>query len=196
MASVMEINILSKKFIKIKELFDILKDKFNLKMRVNNVEAMDNWEYENIIKLSNKDNILEYIENHKIINIEFSIYDKHIAGCQIEKLDDVYLICLWINTLNLKYLDSDTINEKNNFIYELITNEVIKSIDKYRIIITSIGIETMFVYDKDINKIINKSTNVIRWIMPNTCKKDISKYYLEQKYEAYAGVYTRKSRYE
>lgn len=81
MVLVMEINILSKKFIKIKELFDILKDKFNLKMRVNNVEVMDNWEYENIIKLFNKDNILEYIENYKIINIEFFIYDKYIVGC-------------------------------------------------------------------------------------------------------------------
>lgn len=79
----------------------------------------------------------------------------------------------------MKYLDLDIINEKNNFIYELIINEVIKLIDKYRIIIILIGIEIMFVYDKDINKIINKLINVIRWIMFNICKKDISKYYLE-----------------
>ncbi|MFT8349931.1 MAG: hypothetical protein ABF685_13480 [Clostridium saccharoperbutylacetonicum] len=83
------------------------------------------------------------------------------------------------------------INQENEKIYESITNEVIKSIDKYKIIITSIGIETMFVYDKDVNKIINKSASVIRWIVPNMYEQNINKYYLEDKYEPYVGVYTR-----
>lgn len=191
MAAVMEINILSEKLIKIKELFDILSKKYNLEMKVNNAEAMDNWEYENIIKLSNQDNILEYIENNKIVIFELSIYDKYRAGCQIEKIDDVYLMCLWIDTFNLEYLDSNMLNEENKRIYESITNEVIKWIDKYKIIITSIGIETMFVYNKDINKIINKSSSVTRWIIPNMYKQNINKYCLEQKYGPYVGVYTR-----
>ncbi|WP_252250327.1 hypothetical protein [Clostridium sp. ZBS13] len=191
MAAVMEINILSEKFIEVKELFDILNGKFNLEMKVNNAEVMDNWEYENIIKLSNQDNISEYIKNNKIVNFELSIYNKCSAGCQVEKIDDVYLMCLWIDTLHLEYLDSHMINEENEKIYESITNEVIKSIDKYKIIITSIGIETMFVYDKDVNKIINKSASVIKWIVPNMYEQNINKYYLEEKYEPYVGVYTR-----
>ncbi|MFT8349932.1 hypothetical protein [Clostridium saccharoperbutylacetonicum] len=68
MAAVMEINILSEKFIEVKELFNILNGKFNLEMKVNNAEVMDNWEYENIIKLSNQENISEYIKNNKIVN--------------------------------------------------------------------------------------------------------------------------------
>lgn len=191
MAAVMEINIVSKRFIEVKELFNMLKGEFNLEIRINNVEVMDNWEYENIIKLSNKDNISEYIENKKIVNFELSIDNEYRAGCQIEKIDDVYLMCLWADTLHLEYLDSCVINKENEKIYELITKEVIKSIDRYKIIITSIGIETMFVYDKDVYKIINKSSSVQRWIVPNMYNQKINNYYLEEKYDPCIGIYTK-----
>lgn len=68
MAAVVEVNIVSEISIEVKELFNILSGEFNLEIKINNIEAMDNWEYENIIKLSNKDNISEYIENKKIVN--------------------------------------------------------------------------------------------------------------------------------
>lgn len=187
----MDLNILCKKNIQPQELFDILMDEFNLDVKVENIDVMDNWQYENLINLSDIDSISSYIEVNKIVNIELCISSKWIAGCQLEKINDVYLINPWINTLNLDYVDSYTINKENEYLYELLTSTIIKIIKKYNIILTSIGVETMFKYDEDINEIINKSENVIRWIIPNMYEKNIDKYYLKKYHKLDVGVYTR-----
>lgn len=191
MAAVMDLNILCKKNVQFEELFDILKNEFNLDIKVDNIEVMDNWKYENVINISYVNNIYHYIEANKIGSIELNILSKWRAGCQLQKINDVYLINMWINTKDLDYLDSYTINEENEYIYEFITSTIIKLVNKYNIILASIGVETMFTYNEEINEIINKSENITRWIIPNMYEKNINKCYLKEYYKPDVGVFTR-----
>lgn len=176
MATTLDINIVSKKFIDIKDIFNILNTTFNLNIKTESIEILDDWEYSNVINIEKMEDVFNYVEENKIAIIYFKIYDKWSAGCFLEKVQDGYLIAPWINTLNLEYLDCEIVNEKTDSFYNEVINIILGQVKKYDISIAAIGVETIFEYEKDIRKVVNGSYNINTWIIKKSPIRNLNKY--------------------
>lgn len=189
MGATIDLNIVSKKSIRIEEIIKLLTNKFKLNIEINNIDIMDNWEYENLINVSEINKVQKYVEESKIANIEFMILDKCKAGCQLEKIESVYVTNVWIDTTNFGYLDCDIINDENKSFYEKVINLVLDSVKEYDIVISSLGVETIFEYSDDISEVIDESENVIVWIINGNYPKYINNYYLRENAELDTGIF-------
>jgi hypothetical protein len=191
MGATVDLNLVSKKNINLEKIINLLTGKFELNVKINNIDIMDNWEYDNVINILEIDKAEKYIEESKIANIELRISDKWNAGCQIEKIGNIYVTNIWIDTAKINCLDCDIINEENNFFYEEVTNLVLDSVKEYDIVISSLGVETTFEYNEDIYEIINTSQNVIIWIITGNYPENINNYYLQEQCKLDVGIFIK-----
>ncbi|NFG40692.1 hypothetical protein FC789_05710 [Clostridium botulinum] len=183
MGATIDLNIVSKKNIRIEQIIKLLTNKFKLNIEINNIDIMDNWEYEHVMNIFEVNKVQKYIEESKIANIEFFVSNKCNAGCQIQKIDNVYETNIWIDTTNFGYLDCDIINDENKSFYDKVINLVLDSVKEYDIVISSLGVETIFEYSDDICEVIDESENIIVWIITGNSPKTINNYYLKENVE-------------
>ncbi|WP_459477380.1 hypothetical protein [Clostridium saccharoperbutylacetonicum] len=191
MGATIDLNIVSKNNMKIEEIIKLLTNKFKLNIRINNIDVMDNWEYENLINVSEINKVQKYVEEFKIANVEFTVVDKCKAGCQLEKIENVYVTNVWIDTTNFNYLDCDIINDENKSFYNRVINLVLDFTKDYDIVISSLGVETIFEYSDNIYDVINESENVIVWIITKYYQKYINNYYLRKNDKLNAGIFIK-----
>lgn len=191
MGATIDLNIVSKKNIKIEEIIKLLTNKLKLNIEINNIDIMDNWEYENLINVSEINKVQKYVEESKIANIEFMVLDKCKAGCQLEKIENVYITNVWIDTANFDYLDCDIINDENKSFYDRVIKLVLDLAKDYDIVISSLGVETIFEYSDDISEVIDESENVIVWIITENYPKHINNYHLIENVELDMGIFIK-----
>ena len=160
MGAVLDINIISKKYINPHYIKYLLEDEFKLIIEVQQIEIIDNWEFNNSKKILNIEEVENYILNNKIANIISVINGKYNSGIQIEKINKIYSFSFWIDTKYIQVLDSNNINNKNKLFYNLIRRKIVELKNLYEISIASIGTETIFEYDKNIEKMIRESVNI------------------------------------
>lgn len=160
MGAILDINVISKKYINPSYIKYLLESEFKLSIKIQEIEIIDNWEFSNSKKILNIEDVEDYILNNKIANIISVINGKYSSGIQIEKIKNIYSFSFWVDTEYIPCLDSDTINNKNKFFYNLIKEKIVQLKNTYEISIASIGLETIFKYDENIKKIIKESTNI------------------------------------
>ena len=163
MAVVLDINILSNKMLDLAQSASYLA-KHNIGL--DSMYSIDNWMWENEKEIEAKQiaNILD-IQHIVIIKLKHSsIRD---IGIYIEKIENQFLYTLWINTEGYAMLDCEKITKDNSEFYKKIVlavlemNKLIE--DSFEVV--GIGLETDFYYDKDIKDIIQKSKNMMIWML-------------------------------
>lgn len=118
------------------------------------INIMDNWCYDNMIKIDSLKEAEEYMET-KIVTVEKKIQDESI-GISIEKNKMGYIIDCWIN------FAKEIIGQQ----YTDLTNKIIKYLKNNRkIIICGIGKEIFINYDKKIIESIKEAHNIDFWLV-------------------------------
>ena len=116
MGAILDINVISKKYINPSYIKYLLESEFKLSIKIQEIEIIDNWEFSNSKKILNIEDVEDYILNNKIANIISVINGKYSSGIQIEKIKNIYSFSFWVDTEYIPCLDSDTINNKNKFL--------------------------------------------------------------------------------
>lgn len=191
MSATIDLNIVSRESIGIKYMIEFLTSEFGFDLKINNIEVMDNWEYENVIDGLEINVVQQYIEEGKIANIELLESNKNRIGFQIEKTRGGYETDIWIDTANLSYLDYDYIDDENKFFYKKIINVVSELVKKFKIIVATIGIETVFEYNSNLAKMINDSKNIIVWIIVGDYPQCMENYSLTENKQLDIGIFIK-----
>lgn len=163
MAIVLDINVLCKKVLN----FNLIKDLINdYEAVVDSINSIDTWEWDNEQQI-NFWQIEDVVNKGKIIIVKLVSPKFKDLGIYIEKMNDVYLYTLWINTEGYPELDSDTISVKNRIYYEKVYREILKinKSNQSLIKIVGIGLETEFSYDENVIGIVQSSRNMSVWIV-------------------------------
>lgn len=168
MGAVVESIIYSTKIVSFKSVIDKIEE-LGFSVSLEQIDLIDNWEYSNHESLNKTeiDRINKEITNRRIVIIEFDVNNKWRCGCHMQRINDfIYETCIWLNTKNLEFLDTDRITIKNKKFYDKATEEIVKIIAQKKIQIACIGVETIVSYDDSVFNIISLSKNVMRWILP------------------------------
>ncbi len=165
MAIVLDINILCKKMLSLNLIEELIG---TYEVTINSISSIDTWEWENEQQIEFLQ-IKDAITRGKIIIIKLKSHEFKDLGVYIEKMNDIYLYTLWINTEGYPELDCDKISAENRTYYEIIYQEILKVNRKYQNLfeIVGIGLETNFCCDENIINIICRSKNVMVWIVNN-----------------------------
>ena len=180
MGATLDLNIVSTKNININKILILMEKSFNVKIGVNEIELIDDWEYSNIIYELEIDNVCKYIEVGKIANIQLNANNKFKMGCQIEKENGIYLTNLWIDTEKLQHLDSNSIIAENEMFYNKLIDIISKLSNIYEIIISSVGVESTLEYSQELEDVIRKSENINMWFITNKALKTIEGFHMEK----------------
>lgn len=89
-----------------------------------------------------------------------------------------HLYNFWLDTAGYEKLDCDSITIQNSSFYEMVYEAVAEIDNKMYgcIKIVSISLETDFYFEKDIMSVIEKSRNVVSWIIiEKEMKNDVQK---------------------
>lgn len=167
MGSVFEINLVSGYYIEISGILDQINILFNRSTKIQNIQIMDDWEYNNVICLENLTSVRAFIMQNKITCIEFCDESDSNMGIYIEKQEDVILYNFWIDTSNYPLLDIDIVDSKNQIYYDNIY-EAINVVDKknnHCIKLAALGVETDFKFSKEFNLVIADSYNINAWLI-------------------------------
>jgi len=153
MGEVIEISIVGNDF----KLFDSLRDFISHYCNTDNIgtiEIMDNWEYENCVKIENAIDIKKYAEN-KIVRISFTGKDFD-SGIYIESKKNLYYMTGWMNPL-------EGISEDN---YQAIISKAVEYFKSNSLIeICGIGKEIVVDYDNGLFDAIKNAHNVDVWMV-------------------------------
>lgn len=170
MGAVIELTIFCDKIIGFDEVTRQL-DIMNYKVDLESVEIFDDWEYSNhqeLNKVINFNDINKYVLENKIVLVNFNVNSIWRGGYYIDRVNNhIFEVSVWLNTYNLEYLEIDKITDLNRRFYDELTNVTVKISNQYSILLAGIGVETSIDYYDDITKIIDKSYNVFRWIVPS-----------------------------
>lgn len=154
MGELIEISIVSNNKSLYSEMLNFLEHYLPHNIKDTIISIMDNWYYDNIIKINSLKEAEDYMET-KIVTIEKKIQYDNI-GVSIEKNKIGYIIDCWIN------LDKELIGKQ----YTDLINEIIKYIKGNRkIIICGIGKEISIDYDKELIDSIKEAHNIDCWIV-------------------------------
>lgn len=156
MGEIMEINFICKKQISCHILFDLFTSYINKGYKIDEIEVIDNWEYENIININDENKIYDYINNGKIVNINANISSINI-GLQLELLEEKYIGNIWIDTNSFNF------NELKSLLkYFLSKLDVLFLIFDFKTV--AIGLETYFEPYDDCEKMMSMSHDIIYWM--------------------------------
>lgn len=170
MAEVVEINFICKDELKLDILREFIRKEIGDCCKNESIEAMDNWDYDNSIKIDSQE-ISEYLFRNKIICIEEKIEDGAV-GINVERLEKGVYYTIWFN--QKKY---DNLSEYNNLINQflLFVNQEIRS----HFLLCGIGKEVIFEFQNDYINLFQKSHGIDIWINLNIELSDV----IMQKYE-------------
>ncbi|MGL5152955.1 MAG: hypothetical protein ACRC7N_20550 [Clostridium sp.] len=180
MGATLDLNIVSTKNININKILILMEKSFNVKIGVNEIEIIDDWEYSNVIYELEIDNVCKYIEVGKIANIQLNANNKFKMGCQIEKENGIYLTNLWIDTEKLQHLDSNSIIAENEMFYNKLIDIISELSNIYEIIISSVGVESTLEYSQELEAVIRESENINMWFTTNKALKTIEGFHMEK----------------
>ena len=180
MGATLDLNMISKKYININKILILMEKSFNVKIRVDEIEIIDDWQYSNVIYELEMDNVCKYIEVGKIANIQLNADNKFKMGCQIEKENGIYLTNLWIDTEKLQHLDSNWIIAENKIFYNKLIDIILELSNIYNIIIASVGVESTLEYSHELEDVIRESENISMWFIANKDLKTIEGFHIEK----------------
>ncbi len=164
MAVVLDINILSNKMLDLNKSVSFLA-RYNIS--IESINSIDNWMWDNEKKIEDTRQIATILDMKHIVAIKLKESSIKDIGVYIEKIDNQFLYTLWINTHGYTMLDCEKITMENSEFYK----KVIQALLEYNRLIedsfevVGIGLETDFCYTKDVMGIIQKSKNMMIWML-------------------------------
>lgn len=179
MAATLDLNFLCVEQIDLKNFFFSITKNYN--MLIEKIISIDNWMWENETVINDVNDIDETLHRNKIVVINFVCYLFKNLGMYIERVNEKYIYSIWINTEGYSELDSDIITLQNKSYYNKIYNEISRFKISYEIL--AIGIETTFDYYEDMVQIIQKSQNVVVWVINSDLDSDLEKYFIINRYK-------------
>lgn len=165
MAASLDVNILSNKILDVNIIEKIIND---YQVAIGSISSIDNWRWDNEQQVE-INQLMKLIEAYKIIIIKLISPLLKDSGVYIEKINEVYLYTLWINTDGYSCLDCDMITLRNRTFYEKVCKAILKiDGDNQNLFeMVGIGVETDFCYSENIMDIVQNSRNMIVWILPS-----------------------------
>lgn len=139
----------------------------NLDVSIEKISYIDNWMWENQQEIQDTSLIQKKLSEGKIIIINLKSSTIKDMGIYVEEIAERYVYDLWVNTEGFPELDTDKINLKNRKYFQLFYqkfNELLK-MQNIRFQLLGIGLETKFECKDTIIDTIEKSDNVIVWIV-------------------------------
>lgn len=139
----------------------------NLDVSIEKISYIDNWMWENQQEIQDTSLIQKKLSEGKIIIINLKSSTIKDMGIYVEEIAERYVYDLWVNTEGYPELDTDKINLKNRKYFQLFYqkfNELLK-MQNIRFQLLGIGLETKFECKDTIIDTIEKSDNVIVWIV-------------------------------
>lgn len=139
----------------------------NLDVSIEKISYIDNWMWENQQEIQDTSLIQKKLSEGKIIIINLKSSIIKDMGIYVEEIAERYVYDLWVNTEGYPELDTDKINLKNRKYFQLFYqkfNELLK-MQNIRFQLLGIGLETKFECKDTIIDTIEKSDNVIVWIV-------------------------------
>lgn len=171
MAVVLEFNLICKAII---DLDSALQNSTisKLNISIEKISSIDNWMWENQQKLQDMSLVENVLEDAKIVIVNLKSPVLKDLGVYVEKIREEYVYNLWINMDGYPNLDTDNISSRNRHyfkkFYQTFGEEVKKQNIQFRIL--GIGLETKFQYEEKNSDIIQKSENIISWIVDKDFK--------------------------
>lgn len=186
MAVVLDINILCNKMLDLTQSASLLA-KHNVSL--DSMNSIDNWMWENEKEIEDSKQIANILDIQHIVIIKLKHPSIKDIGIYIEKIENQFLYTLWINTEGYTMLDCEKITKDNNEFYKKIVlsilemNKLIE--DSFEVI--GIGLETDFYYEKNVIDIIQKSKNMMIWMLKK--HDELNTQLKEFKIDVVEGVY-------
>lgn len=151
---------------------------------ITEISCIDDWCWSNKISINSNEDIKNSLLNGKICVILLKSKSFANVGVYIEKHGDDFEYDIWINTDEFLDMDSDVVDSKNEFIYNSCYDVFAKIIQTLEIDfkIFAIGTEVVFWYSTSLREMIEKSHNIVSWIIPDI-------YILSNKYDFYRKKY-------
>lgn len=178
MAVALDINFLSNELMDI-DIIENLFKKHNVK--IVSINSIDNWMWDNEKEIDSLMHIGKVLNHCQIVIIKLKQPLMKDLGIFIEKVENLYLYTVWMNTEGYPMLDCDAITLENCKYFENIFATLLKmkenNINIFEVV--AIGLETDIHYSKNILNMIQKSKNVFVWIF----NQDVE---LNQKIDGYA----------
>ncbi len=178
MAVALDINFLSNELMDI-DIIENLFKKHNVK--IVSINSIDNWMWDNEKEIDSLMHIGKVLNHCQIVIIKLKQPLMKDLGIFIEKVENLYLYTVWMNTEGYPMLDCDAITLENCKYFENIFATLLKmkenNINIFEVV--AIGLETDIHYSKNILDMIQESKNVFVWIF----NQDVE---LNQKMDGYA----------
>ncbi len=178
MAVALDINFLSNELMDI----DIIENLFKKhSVKIVSINSIDNWMWDNEKEIDSLMHIGKVLNHCQIVIIKLKQPLMKDLGIFIEKVENLYLYTVWMNTEGYPMLDCDAITLENCKYFENIFATLLKmkenNINIFEVV--AIGLETDIHYSKNILDMIQESKNVFVWIF----NQDVE---LNQKMDGYA----------
>ena len=163
MAVALDINFLSNELMDI-DIIENLFKKHNVK--IVSINSIDNWMWDNEKEIDSLMHIGKVLNHCQIVIIKLKQPLMKDLGIFIEKVENLYLYTVWMNTEGYPMLDCDAITLENCKYFENIFATLLKmkenNINIFEVV--AIGLETDIHYSKNILDMIQESKNVFVWI--------------------------------
>lgn len=147
----------------------------NLDVSIEKISCIDNWMWENQQEIQDTSLIQKKLSEGKIIIINLKSSTIKDMGIYVEEIAERYMYDLWVNTEGYPELDTDKINLKNRKYFQRFYQEFNKllKMKNIRFQLLGIGLETKFECKDTIIDTIEKSDNVIVWIVNKNFGKNL-----------------------
>lgn len=154
MGEVVDVSMVSKTLNVYKQLLTFLTSYINEDYNIQSITAMDNWKYDNIVKLNSLLDANE-LAQEKIVCIDVKTTNNFL-GVSIEKKDGIFYIDGWINPKD-EIIGQDYERFLNSFVDAFKHNKLLE--------ICGIGKEIFVDYNLGIAQAIEKAENIDLWMV-------------------------------
>lgn len=160
MAIVLDINFLCNRMLDIDIIVELLND---YGVSIKSINSIDNWMWDNEQKVECLNQVEGVLNDYRIVIIELKKVLIKDLGVYIEKIENLYLYTLWINTEGYQMLDCDKVTLENSKFYEEIFQTILKVNKRVENIfeVIGIGLETDFYYSENVMDTIQNSKNIV-----------------------------------
>lgn len=154
MGEVVDVSMVSKTLNVYMQLLTFLTSYINEEYNIQSITAMDNWKYDNIVKLNSLSDVNK-LAQEKIVCIDVKT-SNYFLGVFVEKKDGIFYVDGWINP-------KDEITEQD---YERFVNSFVDAFKHNKSLeICGIGKEIFVDYDLGIAQAIEKAENIDIWMV-------------------------------
>lgn len=164
MAIVLDINILCNRMLDLNIIATLLS---NYRVSIESVKSIDNWMWDSEKKIESFDQVATVLDMQHIVIIKLKQPSIKDMGVYIEKITNQFLYTLWINTEGYLMMDYEKITMDNCVFYKEIIQAVLalKGLIEDSFEVVGIGLETDICYGKNVIDVIQKSKNVMIWML-------------------------------